>query len=442
MSRSLLHDVFLSYSRNDIAIMRRVRDALTNAGLKVWTDEGIEPGTDSWQKAIESAIENTTVLIVLLSPSAKDSIWVGREIGHAQTHQVKIFALMVAGDEKTSIPFGLALTQYVDVRNSFANFHNKLLPVVRRHLGLGSSNSAPVRREPLPKNPFSAPVVSPEPVLPSPEKRPASSTIRLAETSVQTQFEPKIRPLVVWSPISWFRLLLWLLIDPKKYRFYREKYGENQLKSAVLALVNTLAWLPLWIITVGAVLDTISFDSSKTYYLPPVAWCLMITIGWLVSIIIDTHQVQLPSNLVVVACFVMLGVMLDMMGSMIFNPALIGTFGVALSMSPGVALGVKPSVSPGVAFILTLGIALIMAADIVTDILSEPGVMSLILGGIVITLVFFGVFLLAAVEADVIEDGVKNDKSTFRGYVILIALIISYSALIYLCLLGGYQYLA
>ena len=42
-------DLFLSYSRKDSAAMRQVRELLRGAGLAVWTDEGLEPGTQSWR---------------------------------------------------------------------------------------------------------------------------------------------------------------------------------------------------------------------------------------------------------------------------------------------------------------------------------------------------------------------------------------------------------
>ena len=44
--------VFLSYSRKDVDVMHRVRDALQAAKLDVWTDTSLEPGTPAWQSAI------------------------------------------------------------------------------------------------------------------------------------------------------------------------------------------------------------------------------------------------------------------------------------------------------------------------------------------------------------------------------------------------------
>jgi len=54
------HDIFISYSRRDTERMQQIRDGLRAAGLTMWTDEGIEPGTQSWKKrsVMPSAIVN------------------------------------------------------------------------------------------------------------------------------------------------------------------------------------------------------------------------------------------------------------------------------------------------------------------------------------------------------------------------------------------------
>ena len=85
-------DVFLSYSRKDSVAMRQVQEVLRAAGLAVWTDEGLESGTQSWRSAIEEAIEQASALVVLLSPNAKASRWVDNEVGYAQTHEKRVFS--------------------------------------------------------------------------------------------------------------------------------------------------------------------------------------------------------------------------------------------------------------------------------------------------------------------------------------------------------------
>jgi len=108
--------IFLSYSRVDIKMMVQVRQELEKKGLPVWTDEGLEPGTDSWKTEIEEAIQHSHGLVVLLSPDAKQSIWVEREIDFARVQELKIYALLGKGKPQDAIPIELINSQWVDIR--------------------------------------------------------------------------------------------------------------------------------------------------------------------------------------------------------------------------------------------------------------------------------------------------------------------------------------
>lgn len=112
------HHIFLSYSRTDSEMMRRIRDDFRSAGLTIWTDEGIEPGTPSWKLAIEEAILSAGCLVVILSPDATNSRWVRAEIDFAELQSKPVFLVLARGEEKESIPFGFATFQWVDLRDA------------------------------------------------------------------------------------------------------------------------------------------------------------------------------------------------------------------------------------------------------------------------------------------------------------------------------------
>ncbi|MBK8047117.1 MAG: SUMF1/EgtB/PvdO family nonheme iron enzyme [Anaerolineales bacterium] len=97
--------------------MREVQSVLRGAGFAVWTDEGLEPGTPSWQAAIAEAIGQCQALVVLLSPSAKASVWVNNEVSFAQMHGKRIFPVLVAGEPTTAVPISLISVQWVDGRS-------------------------------------------------------------------------------------------------------------------------------------------------------------------------------------------------------------------------------------------------------------------------------------------------------------------------------------
>ncbi len=128
-------DVFLSYAREDSGAMREVEASLRAAGLAVWTDEGLEAGTPSWSAAIEEAVAQAVAMVVLLSPAAKASVWVTREVALAQVHGKRIFPILVAGDERTAVLFHLIDAQWADGRQGLGPALQRVQPAVLRHLG-------------------------------------------------------------------------------------------------------------------------------------------------------------------------------------------------------------------------------------------------------------------------------------------------------------------
>ena len=140
----LRQDVFISYSRRDRAIMRVVRDKLTGAGFTVWSDERLEPGSQSWKNDVQEAIENAGSIVAILSPDAKGSEWVSEELNYARIRKLRVFTVLVRGDESNAIPFGLTGVQWVDMRGDYDEGMKELMQqsaleqlvgAVREHLG-------------------------------------------------------------------------------------------------------------------------------------------------------------------------------------------------------------------------------------------------------------------------------------------------------------------
>ena len=132
----LAHHVFLSYSRTDTLIMQRVRNDMQSQGLRVWTDEQLQPGTPAWTEGIQTAIENTGCLVALLSPDAKQSEWVNQEIEYAKVHQIPIFSVIVRGDSRNAVPINLIRSQFTDVRKNYESEVIKLISAIRVKVGI------------------------------------------------------------------------------------------------------------------------------------------------------------------------------------------------------------------------------------------------------------------------------------------------------------------
>ncbi len=128
--------------------MWKVYNDLRKEGLTVWIDQtNLEPGTLSWDRAIEEAIMNAGCFVVLLSPSARRSEWVREELHYAKTLGKRIFPLLANGDAPSAIPFGFSTVQYTDIRGeNYANGMQKLVESVCKHLGIESYSALHARQ--------------------------------------------------------------------------------------------------------------------------------------------------------------------------------------------------------------------------------------------------------------------------------------------------------
>ncbi|MBK8026282.1 MAG: TIR domain-containing protein [Chloroflexi bacterium] len=101
--------VFISYSKQDIAFARHLRQLLENAGFPVWMDESALVPSERWWRRIEENIRTCGAFIVIMSPNSQASDWVEREILLAERLRKPIFPLLLAGEAWSR----LANIQYV-----------------------------------------------------------------------------------------------------------------------------------------------------------------------------------------------------------------------------------------------------------------------------------------------------------------------------------------
>ncbi len=108
--------IFISYSHKDENVMRDLKIILAKHGLKVWSDEKIDQGDDDWTKKIQSALDQAGCVISILSPDAKNSEWVARELSYAEIHNIRVFPILVRGDESDAVPIRLISTQRTTIK--------------------------------------------------------------------------------------------------------------------------------------------------------------------------------------------------------------------------------------------------------------------------------------------------------------------------------------
>jgi hypothetical protein len=139
--------IFISYSRKDIAFARRLAADLEKAGYSVWWDITDLRGGDDWVRVIPEAIGTSDFFIVVLSPNSIASEWVRKEYTQAISLHKKIIPIML---EQTPVPFALITINFIDFTNEAAYPENvKALLLALGYTGEMPAITAPTRVLPL-----------------------------------------------------------------------------------------------------------------------------------------------------------------------------------------------------------------------------------------------------------------------------------------------------
>ncbi|MHC4244526.1 MAG: toll/interleukin-1 receptor domain-containing protein, partial [Planctomycetota bacterium] len=126
MSNDQYH-TFLSYNREDKAIVEELAHRLKQAGIRVWLDKwNLMPGT-SWQPAIEEALAVCNTCTVCIGPSGLGP-WQNEEMRAAIRRRVndksgefRVIPVLLPGTqrpERSRLPTFLSGTTWVEFRNS------------------------------------------------------------------------------------------------------------------------------------------------------------------------------------------------------------------------------------------------------------------------------------------------------------------------------------
>jgi hypothetical protein len=121
-----MQKIFISYSRKDMAFVRKLAGDLKISGYEVWWDILGLQGGDDWVTAIAQAISSSQYVIVVITPSSVKSEWVREEYTQARALHKKIIPIML---KPCSLPFGLNTINFVNFSTGkYADNFNKLLP--------------------------------------------------------------------------------------------------------------------------------------------------------------------------------------------------------------------------------------------------------------------------------------------------------------------------
>jgi peptide/nickel transport system substrate-binding protein len=122
--------VFISYSRKDIAFVESLANDLKAAGLEVWYDlSGLEVGT-RWGMEIQNALQQSQYFLVVLSPNSIESEWVEKEFLYANSLKRKIIPLLYI---PCSLPMWFINLHFIDFQGRNYKLH---FPELLKALGI------------------------------------------------------------------------------------------------------------------------------------------------------------------------------------------------------------------------------------------------------------------------------------------------------------------
>ncbi len=154
-------DVFLSYSREDTVRAEQVAKGLTAAGLNVFWDNEIPPGT-TWADYIEQKLTQSKALIVLWSEHSTKSQWVREEARMGRDKGV----LIPVSIDSAQPPFGFGEVKAANLANWNGEADH---PHWRRFVDAVQNATRlerPAAPEPAPLPRAAPPPVAPPPVAP------------------------------------------------------------------------------------------------------------------------------------------------------------------------------------------------------------------------------------------------------------------------------------
>jgi len=128
----LPREVFLSHASQNQETASRIREVLTAHGVPVWFSPHHLVGGQEWQIEIGEALKRCDWFLVLLTPEARDSMWVERELNFAlreQKYRGKIIPLLLVPGDYDPLSWTLADFQHIDFTGDFWQGCRDLLKV-------------------------------------------------------------------------------------------------------------------------------------------------------------------------------------------------------------------------------------------------------------------------------------------------------------------------
>ncbi|TVP60856.1 MAG: TIR domain-containing protein, partial [Nodularia sp. (in: Bacteria)] len=127
-------EVFISYSRADSDLSRKINDSLQELGKTTWFDqESIATGAD-FQEEINLGIASSDNFLFIISPKSVNSAYCANEVEYAQKLGKRFVTILhrpLSDDDKQKLPAALANVQWLDFNQHGGEFSANFNELVR-----------------------------------------------------------------------------------------------------------------------------------------------------------------------------------------------------------------------------------------------------------------------------------------------------------------------
>ncbi|MBK8027099.1 MAG: toll/interleukin-1 receptor domain-containing protein [Chloroflexi bacterium] len=114
---SIQGSLFLSYRSSEADFALRLAVDLKNAGIAVWMDRYDLRLGENWVMGIQTAVDNCTGMICIVSQDYVESRYTRRELTRAMQRGITLLPLLIQDVPDDHWPFELQSIQYTDFRH-------------------------------------------------------------------------------------------------------------------------------------------------------------------------------------------------------------------------------------------------------------------------------------------------------------------------------------
>jgi hypothetical protein len=125
-------EVFVSHSSKNATFIHRLKEVLTNHGVKSFVSKTNIRGAQQWHDEIGTALKRCDWFLLVLSPQSVRSTWVKHELLYAlqaNRYKGRIIPVLYKACDKDALSWTLSAIEWVDFRNDFDEACRRLLNI-------------------------------------------------------------------------------------------------------------------------------------------------------------------------------------------------------------------------------------------------------------------------------------------------------------------------